>query len=501
MKISEYIQFDGLGLAELIQKGDVSASELVEIAIQLIEEKNPALNAVICKMYDEARKRASETLIQVPFSGVPFLLKDIWGDYPGYPATMGSRFLKDYYPIKMAPIVERFMNSGLIFLGKTNCPEFGTIASTESILFGAAHNPWDLSRTPGGSSGGAAAAVAARMVPIAHGNDAGGSLRIPAACCGVFSLKTSRGRTPNYIPGKMVLGMVSENVISKSVRDSAAMLDATCAPQLGAAFTLPIPNETFLQQIQKAPKPLKIAFSATPFFEHITIDPEIKIALENAAKLCESLGHHVTEASPTLNQAELLMANIIVFTNESAAYSQLYQKIFPNRKLENYVERHNIGVGKAAKLFTAEEFAWADMIFDKVHFQMEQFFQNYDVLLTPTQPHLPLKLGHSIPSATESIIGNFLADILPKKWVIALLKKNASKSLRAVAYTMFFNITGQPAMSVPLFWNENRLPIGMQFAAKYGDDGLLLQLAHQLEIASPWADKIPTNTHKSPQSF
>lgn len=491
MKAEEYIHYDGLGLAELVKKGEVSALELTEIAIGIIEEKNPALNAVICKMYDNARKCASQKLIDGPFSGVPFLLKDIWGDYPGYPATMGSRFLKDYYPAKMAPIVERYVNSGVIILGKTNCPEFGTIASTESVLFGAAHNPWDLSRSTGGSSGGSAASVAARFVPLAHGNDGGGSLRIPASYCGVFSLKTSRGRTPNYIPGKMYLGMVSENVISVSVRDSAAMLDATCAPQLGAAFQLAPPEKPFLQQIEQDPKALKIALCAKPFFETL-VDPEVKIALEKTGKLCESLGHHVIEATPKLNLEEILLAEMIIFASVGRAMIQNFQELFPAKKFKNYVERHNYAIGKTTQLFTAEEFAWASDIYDKVHLQMEEFFQEYDVILTPTMPHLPLKLGVTIPSSFESIVGNILLEILPKKIMVNLLKKNSDRFFRSVAYTMLFNITGQPAMSVPLFWHEDKLPIGMQFAAKYGDEGLLLQLARQLEKAKPWADKIPS---------
>lgn len=489
MRKDEYIRYDGLGLAELVRKGEVSPSELVELSIGLIEEKNPALNAVICKMYDEARKRAAGKLMNGPFCGVPFLIKDMFTDYPGYPSTLGSRLMQNHYPQTMTPLVQRYLDAGAIVIGKTNLPEFGLSPTTEPVVFGAAHNPWDLSRTTGGSSGGSAAAVAARLVPMAHGNDGGGSLRIPAACCGIFSLKPSRGRMPSYIPGKGGQGFRTDHVLSITVRDSAAMLDATCAPQMGDAFKLAPPAEPYLQQIVRAPQALKIAVMSTPFLENGATDDEVKEALGTTIQLCESLEHHVIEKSPKIDLKDLLKAFLILFQTPAAHGIHALQDLYPDKK--NLIEPTTRNLLKASSSYSAEDVIWASNTADKIHLELESFFQDYDVLLTPTQPHLPVKLGITGPSAIESFIAGLVLSIPVKKFVHALIESHAGELLRAVSFTMIFNISGHPAMSVPLFWHEDKLPIGMQFASKLGNEGLLLQLACQLEQAQPWAGRVP----------
>jgi amidase len=489
MQREEYIRYDGLGLAELVRKKEVSPSELAELSIGLIEEKNPALNAVICKMYDEGRKIAAGQNVDGPFCGVPFLIKDILADYPGYPSTFGSRLLQNHYPKTMTPLVKRYLDAGMIPLGKTNVPEFGLWDTTENKLFGAAHNPWDLTRTPGGSSGGSAAAVAARFVPIAHGNDGGGSIRIPAACCGIFGLKPSRGRMPSYPPGKGQSGILSDHVLTRTVRDSAAMLDSTCTPQLGDAFKLPMPKESFLKQMMHSPKGLKIALIREPFFENITTDKEVHAALDATIKICEDLGHHVIEKSPKFNPSDLLKAGLITFQSVIAEAVHRYRLLYPQQK--NLIEPYTKNLLKIVDAYSACDFVWASNIGDLIHLQLELFFQDYDLILTPTQPHLPKKLGRTIPGDFESSIASLLLSIPSKKLVQSLVMSQAPKGLRPASYTFIFNLTGHPAMSVPLIWHEDKMPVGMQFAAKYGNEGLLLQLAHQLEQAKPWIDRVP----------
>jgi len=489
MQIEEYIRYDGMGLAELVRKKEVSPTELVELSIRLIEEKNPALNAVICKMYDEGRKRAAGPIGEGPFCGVPFLIKDILADYPGYPSTHGSRLLQNHYPKVMTPLVKRYLDAGVIVLGKTNVPEFGLWDTTESKLFGAAHNPWDLTRTPGGSSGGSASAVAARLVPLAHGNDGGGSIRIPAACCGIFGLKPSRGRMPSYPPGKGQGGLLTDHVLSRSVRDSAAMLDLTCAPQMGDVFKVAPPKESFLKQMAHSPKGLKIALIRDPFFENLSADKEVQAALEETIKICEGIGHHVIEKSPAINRHDLIKAALILFQSVIAESIHRYQLLYPERK--NLLEPNTKNMMKIVKAYSSCDFVWASNLADLVHLQLESFFQDFDLILTPTQPHLPKKLGTTMPSDFESSIAHLLLSIPSKKFVQSLVMSQASKPLRAASYTFIFNLSGHPAMSVPLIWHEDKLPIGMQFAAKFGNEGLLLQLAHQLEQAKPWVDRIP----------
>jgi amidase len=297
----EYDHYDGLGLAELVRRKEVSPAELVEEAIRRIETVNPQINAVIHPMYDLARQQVQQGLPEGPFRGVPFLLKDLLVYYAGVPTRSGSRFFRDFVPDHDSEIVRRYRQAGVVVLGKTNTPELGLVPYTEPVLFGPSRNPWDLSRTTGGSSGGSGAAVAARLVPVAHGNDGGGSIRIPASCCGVFGLKPTRGRTPMGPDiGEAWRGMAINHVLTLSVRDSAAMLDATAGPDVGAPYIIPPPERPFLEEVGRDPGRLRIAFTTRPLLPG-TVHPDCVRGVEETARLCQDLGHIVEEAAPQID--------------------------------------------------------------------------------------------------------------------------------------------------------------------------------------------------------
>ncbi len=316
---SDYDKYDGLGLAELVRKKEVKPSELVEEAVNRIERLNPQVNAVIHKMYEQARQTAEGDLPDGSFKGVPFLLKDLAMFYAGIPLSNGSRFFKDYIPDHDSEMVKRFKATGVIILGKTNTPELGLMPVTEPELFGPSNNPWDLTRTTGGSSGGSAAAVATRMVPLAHGSDGGGSIRMPASCCGVFGLKPTRGRNPLGPDfGEVWRGFHCENVITRSVRDSAAMLDATAGSDTGAPYYAAPPDRQFLSEVSTDPGKLRIAFTTEHFLGHI-VDKDCVKGLEIAANLCNDLGHEVVEATPPIEGKAFAEAFLTIACVETRA--------------------------------------------------------------------------------------------------------------------------------------------------------------------------------------
>jgi amidase len=293
MGFAEYSNYDGLGLAELVKKKEIEPAELVEAAFERIERHNPQLNAVVFKAFEEASAMAKANL-SGPFAGVPMLLKDILGSKKGWPNRNGSRFVPAVPSPFDSTLVVRFQAAGLIPVGKTNVPEFGALPFTEPKLYGPARNPWNLSHSTGGSSGGSAAAVAAGIVPLAHANDGGGSIRVPASCCGLVGLKPTRGRNPlGPVIGDVMGGLVAEHVVSRSVRDTAAVLDATAGPEVGDPYAAPPPPGSYLEATQSDPKSLRIAFTTTALDSEV--DPECKAATEAAAKLCAKLGHHVEE--------------------------------------------------------------------------------------------------------------------------------------------------------------------------------------------------------------
>ena len=466
------LQLDATAQAALVRQREITANELVSAAIKQVERLNPSLNAVITPMFEQALAAAREPLPQGPFAGVPFLLKDLQAAYEGVPMSAGSRWLKDFKPNGDSELVKRYKQAGLIVIGKTNTPEFGLLPTTEPELFGATRNPWDLTRTPGGSSGGSAAAVAAGMVAMAHANDGGGSIRIPAACCGLFGLKPTRGRNPlGPHFGDIFSGLVAEHAVTRSVRDSAALLDATAGYDAGDPYITPLPVRPFVAEVGAAPGKLRIAFSTAPP-NGAPVHPDCIAAVHDVAKLCEQLGHHVTEAAPQLHGEMLGKAFFTVWaagcawTIDSFAFAVGRQ---PNADELEPLARVMIELGRKR---SAPEYLIAIQTLQIFARRIAQFMANYDLLLTPVLAEPPVPLGTFNAKPDDAMAG-------------------MKRSGLFAPFTALQNMTGQPAMSVPLFWNADNLPIGVQFVARYGDEATLFRLAAQLETARPWVDKRP----------
>jgi amidase len=487
----EYDSFDGLGLAGLIQRRVISPAELLNAAVERIELYNPILNAVIHKMYDHAYSRIKNGIPAGIFQGVPFLLKDLIANYAESPLTMGSRFMQGYISSQDSEIVARYKKAGLIILGKTNVPEFGLGPVTEPELFGPTRNPWDITRTPGGSSGGSAAAVAARMVPMAHGNDGAGSIRTPAAYCGVFGFKPSRGRTP--IGPRMLrlwLGMISEHVITRSVRDSAAMLDVTTGIELGSPISLSKPNYSYLDSLEKKIATLNIAITDQPFFS-ANISPAYSKALQESAQLCQQLGHQVESINIKINMDDVIHAWMIMMTAETRTELNALSR-WTNKKIQlNELEKITAIIYRAGEMYSAADFSWAIHVFDQVSRQFAELHEKYDVLMTPTTPIAPPEIGYFKRDRAEQWIIDLMSRLPRGPWLKKFLQYGCENTFALIPFTPIFNITGQPAMSVPLFWDENDLPIGIQFVGRHRDDVTLFQLAKQLEDIKPWNHRQP----------
>ncbi len=486
----EYESFDGLALAALVRRKVMSSAELLEAAIERIEARNPQLNAVIYKMYDEAKKSLTDAPDGM-FQGVPFLLKDLLADYAGVPISSGSRFTQNWIPKHDGELVRRFKNSGLIILGKTNVPEFGLSPVTEPELYGPTFNPWDVTRSPGGSSGGSAAAVAAGMVPMAHGNDGGGSLRIPASYCGLFGFKPSRGRNA---AGSQTMraweAMVVEHVLTRTVRDSAAMMDVLAGPEVGSFVSLPAPENSFLNCLDKPFRKLQIALIEKPFFSS-EISSESLASVNRAAILCQELGHSVDPVSLSVNGAEVALAFTIVLAGEMSSTLKRIGATMGHKHKHREIELQTEFLATLGASMKSSDFAWATDILTQAAGHMAHFFQDYDVLMTPTMPSAPPLIGQFKLDYFEKGMMELLSHVPFTPLLRKAMEHGAVKNFSAIPFTPIFNISGQPAMSVPLYLDESGLPLGIQFAAAAGAEETLFQLAAQLENALPWFDKIP----------
>ena len=492
MSFSEYGNYDGLGLAELVRKKKVAPIELVEEAIQRIETHNPKLNAVINKLYDQARDTAKVGLSNGPFRGVPFLMKDLMATLEGIPTSMGNKLWKDI-PAKVdSELARRWLDSGVIVVGKTNTPEFGLTPYTESETFGPARNPWDTERTPGGSSGGSGAAVAARIVPMATGGDGGGSIRIPSSACGVFGLKPTRGRTPTGPEiGEEWSGFTIEHVLTRSVRDSAAMLDATAGADVGAPYVIPEAGP-FLKEVDKKPGKLKIAFSTKPMLGK-NVHADCVQGVEETVQLLQGLGHEVVEAAPEIDGEAYSLAFLTILAGYMRADIEEAAEAAGKKVSVNDFDVTTFGVGLFGTILKASDYVRAMRYLQKVSRQVGRFFEDYDVLLTPVLNQPPVKIGELAPSPSEQTMIKTIAR-LGANWVLdamGIIKPLAAQTYEFIPWTPVFNVTGQPAMSVPLHWNEAGLPIGMHFVGRWGDEASLFRLAGQLEKAKPWFDKAP----------
>ncbi len=489
----EFGKFDGLGLAELVRTRQVAPADLVEEAIRRIEAHNPRLNAVVYKMYEQARAAAKGDLPDGPFRGVPFLLKDLLSTCAGVPTSSGTRLMKNVPMPHDSEMVRRFKATGAVILGKTNTPEFGLMPYTEPEALGAAHNPWDLTRTPGGSSGGSAAAVAARLVPLASGGDGGGSIRIPASCCGLFGLKPSRGRTPTGPDmGEIWHGFAQEHVLTRSVRDSAAMLDAVAGADVGAPYVAPPQARPFLQEVTTEPGHLRIAFTQHPFLGS-TVHDDCKKGLEATVHLLQQLGHEVIEAAPQIDGQAFSIAFLTIVAAETRADMELAAKVSKGKlSLANF-EVSTYSMGLLGKALSAADYANAARYLQTAAREVGRFFEPYDVLLTPTLSQPPVAIGALQMSGGELTLSRLIGR-LDAGWLLnalGVIKPVAAQTFQFVPYTPVFNVTGQPAMSVPLHWNEAGLPIGMHFVGRLGDEATLFRLAGQLERAQPWFDRAP----------
>ncbi|MEO8193776.1 MAG: amidase [Gemmatimonadales bacterium] len=491
--MQDYSSHDALSLAELVRTRQVSARELVDAAIARIESLNPKLNAVIHKMYDGALRQADEPRRGGPFEGVPFMLKDLLSWYAGEPTTSGSRFFRGWVPPHDTEIVQRYRRSGVIVVGKTNTPEFGLTPYTEPELFGPAHNPWDTTRTTGGSSGGSAAAVASGMVPWAGGGDGGGSIRIPASCCGIFGLKPTRGRTPaGPLAGEHWQGAAIEHCLTRSVRDSAAMLDATAGPDVGAPYWATPPSRPFLEEVGAPPGRLRIAFTSTPFLGH-SVHEDCKAALADTVRLLESLGHDVVEAAPPADREKFNRAFLTVVCGEVHADLLDARALVGRAVTPQDVEFTTWGLNLLGGSISAGQFVRAERYLRRSARAVGRFFETVDVLVTPTLAVPPFPIGSLQPPAHERtllrVLGRLRAGNVLR--VLGALEKAAEKIFDVIPYPPLFNITGQPAMSVPLYWNAANLPIGVHFVGKYGNEATLFRLAAQLEEARPWKERRP----------
>jgi Asp-tRNA(Asn)/Glu-tRNA(Gln) amidotransferase A subunit family amidase len=399
---ADYERYDGLGLAGLVKDGSVSAAELLEAAIERVEQRNPAINAVVNRMYDQAKAAIAAGLPSGPFSGVPYLLKDIGPSYAGTISTLGSRAFRKFIPDQDSEIVVRLKQAGLVIFGKTHTPEFGLSSSSESRLFGATHNPWNLEYSAGGSSGGSAAAIAAGIVPAAYGSDGGGSIRIPASCCGLFGLKPTRARTPaGPEVGESWSGMVIAHAITRSVRDSAALLDATAGAEIGDPYWAPPPKRSYQAEVGAQPGRLRIAFTTKPWRFH-EVDSECIEAVDEAAKLCEDLGHHVEEALLEIDKSALANAIWIIVAAQTRALLQRAALVLGRQATSEDVETVTWAYSEYGRQFSASDYAEAIVTVHRTGRVVGSFFTAYDILMTPTMCTPPHKLGEVSMMRTDT---------------------------------------------------------------------------------------------------
>ena len=470
-RFTEYENHDALGLAELIRHGQVSASEVLEEAIERTDARNPVLNAVVTRTYEAARARATQPLPDSPIAGVPLLIKDLTY-VAGVPSTSGSRLYAANVPDHDATVVSRYRMAGLLVYGKTNTPEFGLNVTTEPALFGPTRNPWNPQYTSGGSSGGASAAVADGWLPVAHATDGGGSIRIPASCCGLVGLKPSRARNPTGPDsGEGWGGMSTGHVVSRTVRDSAAFLDATHGPAPGDPYCAPRFDGSYLDQHKGAPGKLRIAIdlqSITGVAPH----KECVRAVEIAAQLCVGLGHAVEHASPQFDRqrfgaatSTLVAANIAHTVHSRCA--QL------GRELQaNDIEPHTLYFAQLGRQLTGEDYARSMQVIHQAGRALATFHERFDIMIAPVLVSPPIPIGWLDTCGYNAAEFN-------------------ERFLQFWGYTNLQNATGQPAISLPLHWSADGLPVGVQFVGPVGSELLLLQLARQLEEAQPWFDRRP----------
>ncbi|RDY71387.1 amidase [Halobacillus trueperi] len=483
MRLDEYASYDGLGLSALVKDKEVKASELRELALEAITLLNPELNAVVQTLHQDSQEEINKGLPNGLFHGVPFLIKELVLHKANVPVNMGSQLTEGLtFPVD-SELMKRYKEAGLLTVGTTTTPEFGYNATTESVFYGATRNPWDSSLSPGGSSGGSAASIAAGVVPVAHANDGGGSIRIPASCNGLVGLKPTRGRIPaGPYNSEPLNGIAIEFALTKTVRDTAALLDAVSGPDIGCYGWAEPPVESFSSQMKKAPRKLKIALMRDPL-SHIPVDEDCLNELDKTAKLCEELGHEVIEVSPAVDAEALSLSTLRIWTTNIRhminGAASMVNRIPSQENLESGIWACYEFGGK----ISGEELLQAIDINAMISRVIGEFFTKYDVILSPVTAQKPLPLG-TLNCNKEGLTA--------EDWT--------NQIFTYAPYTNLYNATETPAISLPLGWSKEGLPIGMQFASAFSNEGLLLSLAVQLEEAAPWSSKQPKINIKSMSS-
>jgi amidase len=466
-------RLDATAQADLVRRGEVTVRELVEAAIDRVERLNPMLNAVVTRLYDQALAEVAAGPPDGPFRGVPFLVKDLAVEIAGTPLTEGSRYLRGHVSTRTSELAERMRRAGLIIIGRTSTPEFGMVPTCEATLYGPTRNPWDVSRSTSGSSGGSAAAVASGMVPMAHGNDMGGSIRFPASACGLFGLKPTRARNPlGPLYGDIVSGWVAEHALTVSVRDSAALLDATAGPAPGDPYPAPVPDRPFSSEVGADPGRLRIGWAArTPDGE--PADPECVAALQDAVELCAQLGHELVEADLTALTPRVGEAIGTVFNAATAWIVRHWTRRLGRPPAADDLEPLTRAYWEAGRGVDAGAYLLAVEDLQAFSRQVAGFLSGIDLWLTPTMSSLPLPLGEIVSTVDDPM-------------------RAVERGAPTVRYPLVVaNITGSPAMSVPLWWTADGLPVGVHFMGRFGAEATLFRLAAQLEAARPWAHRRP----------
>ncbi|HEY0954791.1 MAG TPA: amidase [Roseateles sp.] len=496
MDFAAYRNHDATSLAAEAAAGRVSAQTLLDLALARLAEVQPSLNPVCRLMEAEARAQLAHGLGNGPLAGVPLLIKDAAQHYAGLPTGFGSRALAGLPPARQhAHVVRRLLDAGAVIFGKTNTPELALKGVTHPLAFGRSSNPWNTGRTTGGSSGGAAAAVASGVVPMAAGNDGGGSIRIPAACCGLVGLKPSRGRVSvGPQQGEVWFGASSEGVISRSVRDTALALDVLSGPEPGDPVSLPSPTTPFVALLRAPLRRLRIGWCAdSPIGE--PVHDEARLAVERTVALLKSQGHTVEPARPDIDGRALANSYLHIYFGQVPAV--LSQAVAAGGREADFepLTRLIAALGRAtsAERLTLELARWNDYAR-----ALAALHARYDLYLTPTLASPPVPHGTGDPPVAQVAVLNALRasgllSLLKRAGLLdGVVQKMASDSLRHVPFTQLANLTGTPAVSLPLHWTADGLPLGVQFIAPPGEDGLLLQLGTELETAQPWFDRVPS---------
>ncbi len=495
MGFAEYEDHDAVGLADLIRTDQVHPSEMMEAAVERIDRLDPVIHAIVTRTFDRAEAKLAAGEFSGPFAGVPFLLKDLGAELEGVRQTQGSRSSERWVPDFTATLAQRFEDAGFLVLGRTNTPEFGFMPVTEPEATGITNNPWRLDHTAGGSSGGSAAAVAAGMVPVAHASDGGGSIRIPASHCGLFGLKPTRARTPSGpLEGEGWYGMSIGHVVSRSVRDSAVILDTIEGAEVGDPYAAPAKLRPFASELNESTGTVRVGLVTGSVFKG-EIHPENQAAVKDAAELLESLGHRVEEVTLPFDPDSLAKAFMtLVAASASNVVDLAAQRAGLDKPDPDLFEIELWTLSLVGRKLTAAEFGEALGTIRAVGRTMGRFMTDVDVLLLSTVAGPPFPHGALSSTAVERRLMEVLKRVPARPALVAALDQVADKTLEAIPNTPLFNMTGQPAMSVPLHWTADGLPVGVQFAGRFGDEAALFRLASELEAARPWFHRRPPVT-------